>query len=429
MKQIDIDLFQQTPWRVQRTDVTEQEHEESLTPHLRPNDPRYDVRLYGLLEGTTQLTKTVPTIGGGDVTLTIEADWTETPQQDDLELLGLRALPGEPVEYAAHEGPWDEFLQDPGLARDEWQEIVHGSRYYGFPGSYDEIVEPASPSRSAAVGVPIGTIVMDVEGHDLGDEGAVVVEVEGDRADLLRLDTEELLKDVQLQPDQYHAEEPTEDTGIEPWGYDESALDHNPDQHSIRNLPLWWGPRDPNNPSSLTDVSWRPEPYHRRMLNRYYDLERKQTVTYKRAPRFHRGDRRTAEPLHRMDPVPQPMGATMPRDRRMQTDYGLPRRMRVHLWRPGPDDAFDTEALVAHTLDFWQQYRTKRYTYMSEVGDRKSMDLRDWALMYQADQGMERPEMDLLMRFMVATALVPRDEYHEWRDVLDTYQVHRYHRL
>ncbi len=266
-----------------------------------------------------------------------------------------------------------------------------------------------------------GTIITDVEGLDLGPEGAVVVQLDGDEVELARLDTKEFIT-VQLDAlDDYHAEEAPEGTGFTQWGFDEDAME-SPDLHTIRNLPDWWGPRDPNSPSSLTDVSYRPEPTWRRQQHRHYSTEDRGTqedirMTYR--PRRHR---RTADPIPWMDPVPR---STVPQQQ-LQRDYGLPRRMELHRWEESKDDAFDTEVLVAHTVDFWKQYREQRYGIHYAAGSTRNLSLDAWGRRYMHRAGLQRSEMDLLYRFMVATTLIPTAEYHRFQDLLDLQPMIQY---
>lgn len=507
--------------------------------------------------------------------------------------------------------------------------------------------------------LPVGTLLTDVEGIDLGPEGAMVVEVKGDEAKLVDLSTDEVIT-VDLSEFDFVAEEEMEPEGITPSGYDEDALNSS-ELHEIRWLPTYWGPRDPNNPSSITDVSWRPEPYWRRFTNRYYNVDEEQRMTYKKRPmrrtakdyswvtqemfdralvgvvedqkrtllsvpgvwevaseelnnealdmggdfedavqellsdmsadeilalpgmyealseefnnyvledleggrrasartaevleqgnyvtleqlpngdlkmiatdelREEFGDfnlaeggwdyysvmhsllediqansewswvepaaigamtdapiitdgmdwgndvdglfapypdaniwwypnymvrdfiedlvrdgetvfklepaeeprqaaarsHRTAEPLPSMDPVPH----REQQPKQYHQDYGLPRRMRLERWEEPKDAELDTEALIALTIDFWQKYREKRITYMPNMGNRESMELKDWGLMYMGKAGLERDEMMLLYRFMVDTDIIPISEMHEFEDVLDTFMVSRFNRV
>lgn len=260
-----------------------------------------------------------------------------------------------------------------------------------------------------------GTILNDVEGHDLG-EGAVVVRDDNGNVKAVRIDNLEILE-IDLGDAAYDARQAPEKEEIGPWGYDPDALD-SPALHTIRNLPTYWGPRDPNSPSNLTDVSWRPEPYWRRMVHRYYSKQGKQTMSYRKRPQLRRGQPRRADPLPTMDPAPQ----VQPPTRQVQLDYGLPARMRLHQWEGEDDQALDDDTLVELTLEFWKQYRDKR-TALTGHGSRDSLDLADWGLMFQRRMGLAEPEMRLLYRFMVGTALVPDGERRAYEDLLDTFQV------
>jgi len=267
-----------------------------------------------------------------------------------------------------------------------------------------------------------GTIVTDIEGYDLGDEGAVVIDATDGVVRLVRLDNEKTIE-VDLNQLDFAAEQPVKPEDPGEWGYDEEAMD-SPELHTIRWLPKWWGPRDPNAPSSLTDVMYRPEPYWNRQVHRHYSVDHQEKQMKRRNKRSRRHVRRTAEPVYWMEPTPHRQDDGT----HVQRDWGLPRRMRVDLWEEQKDDLMDTEALVAHVVDFWQGYRTKQRSYMSELGDRRNTDVNEWGLMYMHRAGMERPEMDLLYRFMVATTLIPENTYRQFQDILDTYYVYRYDR-
>lgn len=252
-----------------------------------------------------------------------------------------------------------------------------------------------------------GTIITDLEGYDLGDDGAVVVSIDGDKVELALLDTKEIVT-VDLDDLDYNAEDAVEGEGATEWAYDPEAMD-SPELHSIRNLPLWWGPRDPNNPNTITDVIYRPEPYWRRQINRYYSVDGGVKMSRKRF-------RRRADPLYQMNPTPQQLKTK----KQLQLSDGLPSRMRLEKWEGRKDDALDTEVLIAHTLDFWQQYRKKQRTYMTERGKHSSLDLSDWGIIYMRRAGLTRKEIELLFKFMAATQLIPENEYNQFRDKLDS---------
>lgn len=135
--------------------------------------------------------------------------------------------------------------------------------------------------------------------------------------------------------------------------------------------------------------------------------------------------RRRAEPLPTMDPLPHE--EDLPE--RLQTDYGLPRRMQLQNWEEQDDHAFDTETLIDLVVNFWKGYRLKRTEHLPEVGSHKSLDLVDWILIFEKRHDMDYDEMLLLLDFMVATDLIPEFERERFVDMLDAYAVHRYHQI
>lgn len=261
-----------------------------------------------------------------------------------------------------------------------------------------------------------GHIVTDIEGLDLGKDGAAVVSVDGDKLKLVRLDTEELVT-VDLGKADLHAHEPAEPEGIGNSQYDEDAID-SPELHNIRSLPTYWGPRDPNNPSTLTDVSWRPEPYWRRRQHRYYHFEEPDKMHTRRPER-------RATPLPTMDPLPHQEELDQP----IQTDYGLPRRMQLQKWEETDDHELDKQTLIDLVANFWKGYRQKRTEHLPEIGSHKSLDLVDWALIFQKRHDMDYDEMVLLLDFMATTELIPAAEKDRFIDMFDAYAVHRYDQL
>lgn len=260
-----------------------------------------------------------------------------------------------------------------------------------------------------------GTIVTDIEGLDLGPDGAVVIAVDGDEVELARLDTKEIVT-VDIGKADYAAEDAEQGTGIDPRQYDESAMEGG-ELHNIRSLPTYWGPRDPNYPSTLTDVSYRPEPLWRRMMQRHYSVEEP------KMPR--KRTQRRAEPIPSMDPVP--FRETRPTP--VKTDYGLPAPMRLDCWVDKDNQAIPTNELVATTLLFWNGYRQKRTTHLPEVGSRKSLDILDWCLIFMERMDFTVNQMNLLLEFMFTTEIIPYSEFLRFVDLIDSYYVMRYNRI
>ena len=249
-----------------------------------------------------------------------------------------------------------------------------------------------------------GTIITDMEGIDLGPEGAVVVEVKDGTMEVVRLDTHEYLS-VELGDIDFATEEPSQGEGTNPYLYDPDAMD-SPEIDNIRTLPTYRGPRDPNNPSSITDVSWRPENYYKRHVNKYGGANPMR--------------RRNADLYPSMDPIPHK--ETLPKQ--YHQDYGLPRRMRTERWEDG--DEYKLEELIALATDFWRGYREKRMTLVPQRGDRQSMEVYQWGIMFMKRNDLDHTQMEELYRFMVDTDIIPQSEFNEFRDALDTYAVNRY---
>lgn len=126
-----------------------------------------------------------------------------------------------------------------------------------------------------------GDVITDLEGYDFGDEGAVVVKVRGDDVDLVRVDNNETFT-VSLDELEFSAEDHEPSPEIESSWYDKQTYEQGPKVEDIRTLPDYWLPRDPNMPSTMTDVTWRPENRYRRWQQRYYSVEERSIPNQRR---------------------------------------------------------------------------------------------------------------------------------------------------
>lgn len=341
----------------------------------------------------------------------LDEDEVQMYQTGDYEVLDHRSIQEWNAESILRDEIEEHFTRREILDAADAQTIVRMILEKDEPNDYF-----TEASFTSTAQLERGNIVTDVEGLDLGPEGAVVTRVDDDKVELARLDNGELVQ-VDLSKADYHAHEAPELTDLGNSQYDEEAM-NSPEIHNIRSLPTYWGPRDPNNPSTLTDVSWRPEPFWRRRQHRYYSTE-----TPMRDRR--RRHRRRAEPLPTIDPLPH---AEDPPER-LQTDYGLPRRMQLQNWVEQDDQEIDTETLIDLVINFWKGYRRKRTEHLPQSGSHKSLDLVDWILIFEKRHDMERDEVLLLLDFMVATDLIPSAERERFVDMLDAYVVHRYDQL
>lgn len=115
----------------------------------------------------------------------------------------------------------------------------------------------------------VGDHITDLAGHDLGEKGAVVVRLKGDTMTLSILDSDKQITVELPDEDQVAVQVDYEGIDPSPGVVDMDAIDSD-ELSNIRSLPMWWGPRDPNYPSTLTQVMWQPEPYWKRMEKRVW---------------------------------------------------------------------------------------------------------------------------------------------------------------
>jgi len=96
--------------------------------------------------------------------------------------------------------------------------------------------------------------------------------------------------------------------------------------------------------------------------------------------------------------------------------------MRLERWEEG-DHELPADLLRDMAVQFWELYDKKRTTLMPGHGDRRSMDLSAWALMFQERFELEHSELDLLYDYMIAVDLIPAVEKDMWQDALDTKEI------
>lgn len=426
MNIINPDVYDQAEWRL---DTNNSEAE--VVREWTGRDEDGSLRTFALVAGTTRAEAFVQDINDQPVTLKVDLGWEE--DEGHFRLTGCRSATPADV-YVPDEDSFHTHLQNPVPPGEEESVLDERDSFNalvdfgvvcenvlddipsedivaaGEANLYQAVTRQAAPNE-----LQPGAIITDLEGYDLGEDGAVVLDLSDETAELIRRDTKEILT-VDLDEYEFQAEEPVHGEGLPHSWYDPDALD-SPELHNIRWLPTRWGPRDPNYPSTLTDVSWRPVPYWRRWQNRYHSTQENQPVSYKNM--IYRR-RYAATPLPDMDPVPH----VEPRGQHVQTEYGLPRRMKLERWQEDKDHALDTDTLMRLASEFWSQYRKKRYTLMPEVGSRESLELRDWGLMFKERLELRRAEMELLYDFMIDTDLVPPNEKDLFVDLLDTFQVY-----
>jgi hypothetical protein len=260
--------------------------------------------------------------------------------------------------------------------------------YEYLPLTGNDVPFTLSDREASAEQLQRGQVLQSLEGVDVGS-GALVVDVEekddGTYVELFFLD-DEMIKTIKLGDGFTFVEEEKPEQEFNTKMYDPTALD-SPCLHDIRTLPTYWGPRDPNNPSFLTDVTWRPEPYNRRWMNRYYQVNA--MISYKG---------------HHYAVVSN--------------------RMKLDQWHDKCADLSNEELLVLAT-QFVEGYDGRRKTYIPGRGNRENLEPHDYALMFAPDHNLTDRGMDCLWRFMVAVEAMPAGEYKLWQDDISSYEVYR----
>lgn len=139
---------------------------------------------------------------------------------------------------------------------------------------------------------PAGTVVHQLEGVELGPKGATILNSSPGHLKVHLLD-EDRTVDLKTPADLSWSGEDKQpkEEGLGDSFVDESAIGYGPASKQITRLPLWWGPADPNHPSSMSDVTWRPEQWEQRYLRRYYQRQVEQALV-----EWKRGTRRYANP-------------------------------------------------------------------------------------------------------------------------------------
>jgi len=219
----------------------------------------------------------------------------------------------------------------------------------------------------------VGDRIKELGGIDFGS-GAVVESIDNDII-YLKLDSGERIK---VDMSDFGASVSDDDIIPDNSFYDSDAL-HSPELHNIRSLPLWWGPRDPNMPSSITRVIWQPINYINRNWQRRWGMNK------------------TAYSNIRV----------------------LPRRMRIDKWVEEKDHPLNTEDLIALTETLWEEYKDKQNTYLPERGKAGSLPLYLFAIAFMRRHNLSPEELLLLFEFMVATGLILYTEYQYVLDTID----------
>jgi len=231
-----------------------------------------------------------------------------------------------------------------------------------------------------------GTIITDIAGFDVGS-GAIVLSW---KKNIARLYLQDTGKTVRLRIPE-GVEVSTEE--FEPTGPADSVIDPSvpKDIDNITGLPLYWGPRDPNYPSSLTDTSYRPQQWWNRMLGRW--------------AKYLKPLGKSANKESTMLTVA--CNQINPQSKIMQT-------MRLDRWTPEQEKAacLDKETLMNLAVQCWDEYEHVRMRSHPRFGRGWNTRIEDFIVFFVApgEANLDHEERDCFLDFLVAVGLLQEAE-------------------
>jgi len=255
----------------------------------------------------------------------------------------------------------------------------------------------AEPVIDEASNLSPGTVVTGLEGSDLNDGAAVVLQslqLEGQEdADgrvflVLYSPDKDLMRRLTIPEDaKFMGHDGGEATGFTPTVYDPVRLD-SPELHPIRVLPDSYLPKNPNYPSSITDTVWRPTV--RQTPIRYYKT--REAGGFERRP-----DYRSWPPVNHVNyPTPDtvnPPDETKPRKRGQQAYDPAEQPLDV----PPLED----EKMEALAMEFWTGYQQQREQKLPGHGSTLDFDILDYADIFQGRKELDNEQMLHLFNYMV----------------------------
>lgn len=254
--------------------------------------------------------------------------------------------------------------------------------------------------ESTAASLQPGLVVQELEGVDLGDQPAVVLDVvyEDDTAvvDLYLVDSKQT-KTVRLPSDSaFNAYEYGLPTGVQEKPYDEMRIHE--DIEPIHRPPDSYFPyMDPNHPSSITDTLWRPT-LRRSPVYRYYEMRKDKKAEMVQEPRGYN--------------IPKPDVFVPKID-----DEGKP---LVPLY---PDligydiDPYEASALAEMAQAFYESYQHIRTNIAPQhvVPLHSNMEVAEYSIIFASENGLSNREMAVLWEYMCAIGMFPHSEHDAWR--------------
>lgn len=272
------------------------------------------------------------------------------------------------------------------------------------------------PFRGAAISdLNPGVVVTDLEGFDLSGHPGIVLKSEPSATTptvhvVLYLPDTDDIKQVKVPSDaSFVGVDAGEEIGVVPTVYDPERL-HSPELHPIRTLPDSYLRRDPNYPSSITNI-WRPT--LRVTPMRYYNT-RQGGIPFKpendpdKEPHWPPED-------YTNYPTPDfvPQGPEMPEYKSGPALYEYDKSRRH------PESVLNSikenKKLADEAVDFWKEYQAAQ---PSDV--HLKYDLHDFADMYAEEGNKSEEHMVDLLAYMYSMGLITMQALNGYIDHLAT---------
>jgi hypothetical protein len=331
---------------------------------------------------------------------------------------------------------WPPMEELPGdaqrLVDDEKLEHERANFSKRFMRAYRRATRFATHLTTAAGPLAPGMVLEDLEGVELGDKGAVVVEVnvQGDdqTVKLYFPDTEET-KTVKLSVDSEHrALEHVPSESSDGKVYDSDVIDEGEVEGLIRRVPDSYIPKNPNYPSTLSDALWRPT---YRQWPQYPGLtwaSADDEDTDMRRRRADYGSPYNYEDAERDDPYyTQDDWFDFPlitEQDVVEEDWDPDLQPSPERLYENPIALFDPEKSPKKLYDLaselWEEYQTYRHKKVPGVTwDHGNMPFTAYCFVFMQTHGVRIPEMNELWDYMEEIGFMTMRERRQWDEALN----------
>ena len=276
-----------------------------------------------------------------------------------------------------------------------------------------------------------GMVLEDLEGVELGDKGAVVVEVNvqgNDQAVKLYFPDTEETKTVKLSVDSEHrALEHVPSESSDGKVYDTDVLDEGEVEGLIRWVPDSYIPKNPNYPSTLSDALFRPTyrqwPQYPGLT--YGEVADEDTDMRKEADY---GSPHDYEDAERDDPYYTEEDWTdfpaITEQDVVEEDWDPDTQPSPERLYENPIALFDPEKSPKKMYDLashlWEEYQTYRHKKVPGVTwDHGNMPFTAYCFIFMQTHGVRIPEMNEMWDYMEGIGFMTMRERRQWDEALN----------